>query len=61
MGQITDPPSSELERARGKIREYKERVEKYETEANEQEKKLNQGLFLILLYMHNEYNIKLNA
>ena len=49
LGQITDPPSSELEWARGKIREWKEKVEKYmyETEANEQKAKLNQGLFLI--------------
>ena len=47
LGQITDAPSSELEQARGNIRVNKEKVEKYETEANEQEAKLNQGLFLI--------------
>ena len=43
LGQITDAPTSELEQARGKIREWKEEVEKYETRANEQEAKLNQG------------------
>ena len=47
LGQITDAPSTELEWTRGKIRAYKEAVEKYETQANEQEAKLNQGLFLI--------------
>ena len=43
LGQITDGPTSELERTRGKIQEGKEDVEKYETRANEQEAKLNQG------------------
>ena len=47
LGQITDAPASEVEQARGKIREYKEMAETYETQANEQEAKLNQGLFLI--------------
>ena len=47
LGQITDAPSSELEQARGDIQGWKEDVEKYETQANEQELKLNQGLFLI--------------
>ena len=47
LGQITDAPSSELEQARGKIQEWKEKVEMYETQVNEQEAKLNQGLFLI--------------
>ena len=47
LGQITDAPTSEVERARGNIREEKELVEKYETELNKQEAKLNQGLFLI--------------
>ena len=47
LGQIDDAPSSELEQARRKIREYKEMVEKFETRANKQEAKLNQGLFLI--------------
>ena len=47
LGQITDAPSSELEQARGNIQKQKEWVKKYETQANEQEAKLNQGLFLI--------------
>ena len=47
LGQITDAPTSELEWTRGKIREWKEKVEKFETEVNEQEAKLNQGLSLI--------------
>ena len=47
LGQITDAPASELEQAEKAIRLYKENVKKYETEANEQEAKLNQGLFLI--------------
>ena len=47
LGQITDAPTSELEQTRGRIREYKEIAETYETRANEQEAKLNQGLFLI--------------
>ena len=47
LGQITDAPTSELEQARGKIRVYKERVEKYKIETNKQEAKLNQGLFLM--------------
>ena len=47
LGQITDAPTSELEQARRYIREKKEMVERFETQANEQEAKLNQGLFLI--------------
>ena len=47
LGQITDAPADELERTRRNIQEYKEKVEKYETQANEQEAKLNQGLVLI--------------
>ena len=42
-------PARELERTEGNISEYKEAVKGYETEANEQERKLNQllkeGLF----------------
>ena len=45
LGQITDAPTSELEQTRGKIQEEKGWVERYETRANEQEAKLNQGLF----------------
>ena len=45
LGQITDAPSSELEQARGNIRRWKEDVEKYEALANDQQAKLNQGLF----------------
>ena len=45
LGQITDAPSSELERTGRNVREEKEWVKKYETQANEQEAKLNQGLF----------------
>ena len=56
LGQITDAPTSELEQARGKIRVYKDRVEKFETEANEQEGKLNQGLFLIYTIMNTISN-----
>ena len=47
LGQITDAPASELEQARRNIQVWKERVKQYETQANEQEAKLNQGLFLI--------------
>ena len=47
LGQSTDAPISEVERAKKKIREWKEAVEKYEIQANKQEAKLNQGLFLI--------------
>ena len=47
LGEIIDAPSSELEQARGNIQGWKEDVEMYETQANEQEAKLNQGLFLI--------------
>ena len=47
LGQITDAPTSEVEDAEKGIRKWKERVEKHETQANEQEAKLNQGLFLI--------------
>ena len=61
LGQITDAPSSEVENAEKVIREYKEDVKKFETQANKQEAKLNQGLFLISLYMCNEYHIKLCA
>ena len=45
LGLITDAPSSEVENAEKEIRERKEIVEKYETQANEQEAKLNQGFF----------------
>ena len=44
LGQIDDAPTSELEQARRNIREWKEAVEEYETKANKQEAKLNQGL-----------------
>ena len=44
LGQITDAPTSEVEKVEKVIREQKERVEKYETQANEQEAKLNLGL-----------------
>ena len=47
LGQITDAPTSELEKAKKDIRSWKKEVEKCETRANEQELKLNQGLFLI--------------
>ena len=47
LGQITDAPTSELKDAEKKIREQKEGVKTYETRVNEQEAKLNQGLFLI--------------
>ena len=47
LGQNTDAPMSELKDAEKAIRKQKEWVKKYETEANEQEAKLNQGLFLI--------------
>ena len=47
LGQITDAPTSEVERTRRNIRKFKEDVVKYEIQANEQEIKLNQGLFLI--------------
>ena len=47
LGQITDAPTSELEQARRDIQACKKNVKKYETQANEQEAKLNQGLFLI--------------
>ena len=52
LGQITDAPSSQLEEAEKVIQEWKEGVEKSETQANELEAKLNQGLFLIQLYMY---------
>ena len=45
LGQITDAPTSELELTRGRIREWKVKVEKHETQVNEQEAKLNQGFF----------------
>ena len=47
LGQITDGPTSELEKAEKEIWEWKGNVEKYKTRANEYEAKLNQGLFLI--------------
>ena len=46
LGQITDAPSSELDKTKKIIRELKEAVERYETRINKQEAKLNQGLFL---------------
>ena len=55
LGEITDPPSSQVEQTRGTIWQCKEEVEKYETQANEQEVKLNQGLLLI--YHPNTLNI----
>ena len=51
LGQITDAPTSEVEIAEEDIQLWKEKVKKYETRANEQEAKLNQGLFLIELYL----------
>ena len=56
LGQITDAPASELEQAEKAIRRWKGEVEKCETKAIEQEAKVNQGLFLIYLYM-TLYNI----
>ena len=53
LGQITDAPTSELEQARRIIQERKEKVEKYETQANEQGAKLNQGLFDIIIHIHS--------
>ena len=47
LGKIDDAPSSELEKAKKAIQECKVDVEKYETQANEQEAKLRQGLFWI--------------
>ena len=47
LGEITGAPLPEREKAEKEIRLFKEAVEKYETEANEQEAKLNQDLFLI--------------
>ena len=47
LGQITDAPTSEVEPAERIIQQQKEMVKKYETQANEQEARLNQGLFLI--------------
>ena len=47
LGQITDAPADELVNAEKEIRRWKEKVEKYKTQANEQEARLNQGLFLI--------------
>ena len=47
MGQITDAPSSELEQAKRDIWELKKDAERYETQANKQEAKLNRGLLLI--------------
>ena len=44
LGQITDAPTSELEKAEEDIRYWKKEVEKFETQANEREAKLNQGL-----------------
>ena len=43
LGQITDAPISEVEKAEKGIREQKEEVKEYETEANKQEAKLKQG------------------
>ena len=47
LGQITDAPASEVEEAERIIQQQQERVEKFETQANEQEARLNQGLFLM--------------
>ena len=44
LGQITDAPTSLLERAEETISHWKEEVEMYETQVNEQEAKLNQGI-----------------
>ena len=49
LGEISDAPSSEREKAEKAIQQWKEKVEKYEIRANEQAK-LNQGLFLIYNY-----------
>ena len=53
VGEITDAPTSEREGAKKEIGEqkdvvqmYKEAVEKFEMQINEQEAKLNRGLFL---------------
>ena len=54
LGQITDAPTSEVEQAEKDMHLWKIKVKKYETQANEQEAKLNQGLFLIELYLYNE-------
>ena len=45
LGQITDAPTSEVEEAEKEIQKLKEKIEKYEIQKNEQEAKLNQGLF----------------
>ena len=45
LGQIDDAPADELEKTRRNIQAYKKNVKKYETRANEQGAKLNQGLF----------------
>ena len=45
LGQTTDAPTSEVEQDEEEIQLWKKEVKKYETEANEQEAKLNQGLF----------------
>ena len=47
LGQITDAPTSEVEKAERIIQEQKGRVEMFETQINEQEARLNQGLFLM--------------
>ena len=44
---MTAAPSSEVVEAEKQIRLWKEEIEKCETQVNEQEAKLNQGLFLI--------------
>ena len=51
LGQIADAPTSELEQTREKIREQKEWVKIYETQANKQEAKLNQGLSLYMCHI----------
>jgi hypothetical protein len=59
LRQINNAPASQLQQAEKEIREWKEKVKKYETQANEQEAKLNQGLFLLCTY--NEYHIKFDC
>ena len=50
LGRTTDAPTSEVEEAESLIRGYKENVEEYETRANEQEAKLNQGWYTVFAW-----------
>ena len=64
LNDYTDAPTSQQEEAEREISRRKEDVKKYETEANERERKLNQlerekkGLFWYLTYY--EYHTKFN-